>query len=123
MAKFQALLRAKKDKMRELNEQAKLAASNYAPPPEGLAATYGLISTALASIILWGLARFYDIALISHPAFVGISLVLALAFGVWLRYKRKRQHRRACNAERVRLIGRREESMLTGAGATSSAGT
>lgn len=98
-----ALLLAKKDKMQKLNEQAKLAASNYAPPPAGSAATYGLVSTSLVSFILWGLARFYDIALNSHLAIVGVSLVLALVFGVWLRNERKRRHRQAFDAERIRL--------------------
>lgn len=98
-----ALLRVEKDNIKEMNDKVRLTASDDAPPPQGSAATYGLVSTALVSIILWGLARFYDIALVSHLAFVGVSLILAFVFGVWLRNKRKRRHRQAFDAEGIRL--------------------
>lgn len=97
-----SLPRVKKDNLQEMNDKVTLAVSGYAPPPEGSAATYGLVSTALVFVILWGLARFYDIALISHLAFVGVSLILAVVFGVWLRNKRKHRHHQAFDAERIR---------------------
>lgn len=92
-----------KGPMKQRHEQAMRAASAYAPPPQSSALTYGLVSTTLACVILWGLARFYNVALVSHVVLVGVSLIIALVLGIWLRNRRKRRHRRAVDVERVRL--------------------
>jgi hypothetical protein len=80
--------------------QARDAATEYAPYPDGSSFLYGMIAVVLAAIAVWAIGQFYDIDVVLHPMFVFLSLAVAFASGVVLRKRREQQHIAAYEVER-----------------------
>lgn len=85
--------------------EARDAANEYAPQPEGSSITYGLIAVVLLALALWVVGRFYGLNFLLHPISVGAAVVIVFIGGIALRKTRKRRHNAAFRSEYERGRG------------------
>lgn len=81
---------------------ARLAASKYAPKPDGSSLTYGFISLSMLALLLTVFSTFYTIDLLVYPAALSVAGAAAFAAGVLIRKRGKRRHNAAFAVEYAR---------------------
>jgi hypothetical protein len=79
-------------KDRKRNVASRIRAEEYAPRPQGSWLMYGVIGVVLGSLALIAFARFYDVAPLAYPVWIGVALLAVFAGSIALRIFRSRRH-------------------------------
>lgn len=74
-------------------------AETYAPRPQSSLLMYGLVGVLLAGLVLIAFSRFYDVAPLAHPVWIGAVLLVVFAGSIVLRVIRSRRHAAAHRRE------------------------
>lgn len=85
------------DKLRQANARA--AATRYAPKPDGSTLTYGLIGVSLLALALALYGGFYHVDMLVAPIPLVLAGLGAFCFGAAFRFRLKRRHTAAYDAE------------------------
>ncbi|GLQ55476.1 hypothetical protein [Devosia nitrariae] len=85
------------DRIRQNN--ARSAAEQIAPRPNGSVMTYGLVGIALAGLGMAAFGQFYAVDILAYPLLVVGLMSFAFASGIGLRKARQIRHHNAYKAE------------------------
>jgi hypothetical protein len=78
---------------------ARKIAQGYAPRPESSLAMYVVIGNVLSILTLVLFGQFYDIDIISHPAWYAPFIIFSTLLAVFLWVIRRRRHNKAHRTE------------------------
>ena len=84
-------------KLRQANARA--AAAQYAPGPDGSTLTYGLIAVSLLALGLVLYGGFYDVNMFAEPVALVLAGIAAFCIGAAFRLRLQRRHTAAYEAE------------------------
>lgn len=85
------------EKARQANARA--AAAQYAPKPDGSTLTYGLIAVSVLGVALAIFGQFYDVDMLSEPVALVLAGIAAFALGAGIRLRLQQRHTAAYHAE------------------------